>query len=310
MAVFISYKSDDLTYVKTLAERLESAGIAVWYDREIRAGEVWSEELQTNILKADSVLVVLSPNSVRSRFVIGECEFAERNTKHIVPLVIGDLKETEIPLWILHRSYVDARKDYDPLPDLRRSLSSLQAGRSVPSKPTPRPAKTGVLDGQNARLLIIPDGGRIAAAGVALHPRAAGGAQLGLFTSFPGDGDVRQMREAVRIVCLEEVPENTVAIGEDLSNRLGLEHPEQDPWELAITGIIHHKADEICLEVTVEMQLEDAVVQLERHGDLAGRLLHKDSAWVEVGGETYRVMEVSPPTARKTTSSRSYPKHG
>jgi hypothetical protein len=62
--VFISYKREDQDRVALLAEGLRSAGLSVWWDRDISGGEAWRQAISDHLASAGCVIVVWSENSV------------------------------------------------------------------------------------------------------------------------------------------------------------------------------------------------------------------------------------------------------
>src|SRR4051812_44133695 len=103
--VFLSYSRADRAYVEKLASHLESAGVPVWWDFEIRAGEAFAREIQQRIDACAAVLVVLSPAAAASKWVSRETHYADERDKTIVPLL---LEPCPIPFLLtgLHREDV------------------------------------------------------------------------------------------------------------------------------------------------------------------------------------------------------------
>jgi hypothetical protein len=62
--VFISYKREDQARVSLLAEGLRSAGLSVWWDRDIPGGEPWRQSISEHLAAAGCVIVVWSEHSV------------------------------------------------------------------------------------------------------------------------------------------------------------------------------------------------------------------------------------------------------
>lgn len=62
--VFISYKSGDAARVIRLVRALETAGLSVWWDRSLVAGENWRSQIQCAIDAAKCVIVVWTEESV------------------------------------------------------------------------------------------------------------------------------------------------------------------------------------------------------------------------------------------------------
>ena len=126
--IFISYSRKDLTFVKKLANDLRQVGFEVWYDLSgLEAGKNWGREIQAALHNSQVLIVVISPNSLESRWVEREYLFAEKLNLKIIPL----LYETcEMPLWTLDLHYIDmTTSTYD------KSLEDVLRVLGVPKKP-------------------------------------------------------------------------------------------------------------------------------------------------------------------------------
>ena len=85
--VFISYSRRDLAFVEGLAADLKASGLDVWYDLSgLGGGSRWSREIEKAIRDSQYVLVVLSPDSVVSKWVEEEFLYASELEKKIIPL--------------------------------------------------------------------------------------------------------------------------------------------------------------------------------------------------------------------------------
>jgi hypothetical protein len=73
-SIFISYAHVDVAVVRRLSAALTRLGFGVWWDRELRAGEDFSLEIEAALAAAAAVIVVWSEAAVRSRFVRDEAE--------------------------------------------------------------------------------------------------------------------------------------------------------------------------------------------------------------------------------------------
>jgi hypothetical protein len=89
--VFISYRhaEPDTAYVEKLATFLGTAGIVVWFDREIVSGDRWHALIEQQINTAVAVVVVMSPQASESRWVNREISQAELADKPIFPLLLA-----------------------------------------------------------------------------------------------------------------------------------------------------------------------------------------------------------------------------
>jgi HEAT repeat protein len=92
--VFISYShaAEDVQFAEQLTQRISSQGVPVWIDNtSIRAGDNWLDEINNAIRSAYGMLLILTPDSVRSHNVSYEIGFASALRLTIVPLVLKPL---------------------------------------------------------------------------------------------------------------------------------------------------------------------------------------------------------------------------
>lgn len=90
MDIFISYANADRGAASRLADALTGRGYAVWWDRTIPPGRVFDEVIQEAIHSARCMVVLWSPDSVRSNWV--KTEAAEGVTRGIlVPVLLGEV---------------------------------------------------------------------------------------------------------------------------------------------------------------------------------------------------------------------------
>jgi tetratricopeptide (TPR) repeat protein len=89
--LFISYSSDDRSYVKDIVREFESQGWTVWWDRHIEAGSSFDKKIEEALDDSRCVVVVWSRSSINSDWVRAEAaEGLERNT--LVPILLDDVK--------------------------------------------------------------------------------------------------------------------------------------------------------------------------------------------------------------------------
>lgn len=112
MQIFLSYAGSEEAYAKSLATQLEKRGFSVWTDAELLPGD--NPWLQTGkaLEKSRAMVVLLSPDSVRSENVRRETEYALGNLNYegrLFPVVVRPTRD--IP-WILRRYLKsDSRQD-------------------------------------------------------------------------------------------------------------------------------------------------------------------------------------------------------
>ncbi|MEZ5995470.1 MAG: toll/interleukin-1 receptor domain-containing protein [Hyphomonadaceae bacterium] len=70
--VFISYSRLDHARVQPIADRLGSLGYSIWWDRHLRAGQVFVDEIERQLDSARAVLTAWSANARNSTWVYAE----------------------------------------------------------------------------------------------------------------------------------------------------------------------------------------------------------------------------------------------
>ncbi|MEP7292053.1 MAG: TIR domain-containing protein [Chloroflexota bacterium] len=90
---FISYSHDDSEFGRLLHAALIGKTIDVWMDWEdIPSGERWWNEISEGIGAADNFVTIVSEHSMASAMCHMEIEYARRNNKRIIPIL---LKKTD-----------------------------------------------------------------------------------------------------------------------------------------------------------------------------------------------------------------------
>src|ERR1700683_5562886 len=96
--VFISYSRKDIAFADRLDAALKTRGFDPLIDREeIYAFEDWWKRLQALIIRADTVVFVISPDAVASREALREVEYAASQNKRCAPIVCRRAPESETP---------------------------------------------------------------------------------------------------------------------------------------------------------------------------------------------------------------------
>lgn len=102
---FISYSTKDKKFTKSLYDRLQKLGVRCWYDeKDAIPGKHIRSEIQKQIKIHDKLIVVISKNSYKSRWVEEEVQRAEEkernnNSRVIIPICIDDVSKVEFG-WI------------------------------------------------------------------------------------------------------------------------------------------------------------------------------------------------------------------
>jgi TIR domain len=197
--IFVSYKHEDRAHAAALVRILTARGWSVWWDRDLRAGENWTEEIENELEAAQCVVVIWSQYSVGSRWVRTEAASGDKR-KILVPVAVD---RAEIPVEFREIQTTPILDWEHESPAVEHVVASIAAILHQP--PPPPPPKWTARFWTNLALYCAA----AAAAALAIHaylqPRAAGwtfaaiavavGAALGLalFTARA----MRQSRRAM-----------------------------------------------------------------------------------------------------------------
>ncbi|MCC6975533.1 MAG: SUMF1/EgtB/PvdO family nonheme iron enzyme [Anaerolineae bacterium] len=134
--IFISYAHADRAFVEKLVGNLRERGYLVWIDLDgIRGGDVWRQAISDGVSASGVVLVILSPDSVKSEWVKIELTIARKQGKKIVPLLAHPLVTTEDRL-AYERMNLEAIQYLDFTQDYRQGLKRLLFPGVLPAPET------------------------------------------------------------------------------------------------------------------------------------------------------------------------------
>ena len=99
LKVFVSYsRRDSAEFADELVEGLELAGFAPFlYRHDISAGEDWEERLGGLIAQADTIVFVISPESVKSERCGWEVDKTVALSKRLLPVIHKTVPDNDIP---------------------------------------------------------------------------------------------------------------------------------------------------------------------------------------------------------------------
>ena len=114
--VFISYSRKDLAFADRLEAALDARGFEALIDRtEIYAFEDWWKRIEALIVQADTVVFMLSPDSVASEVARKEVAFAASLNKRFAPIVCRRVDDEAVPEALAKLNFIffddDARFD-------------------------------------------------------------------------------------------------------------------------------------------------------------------------------------------------------
>jgi TIR domain-containing protein len=115
--LFLSHANADRPFVESLASTLKAHGLKVWHStKNLKGAQQWHDEIGRALERCDWFAVLLSPASVRSRWVKRELVFAisdKRYDERVVPILVRKCSWKK-PFWALvDLQRVDFTAGYD-----------------------------------------------------------------------------------------------------------------------------------------------------------------------------------------------------
>ena len=112
MQVFLSYSHNDEGFARALTEQLEKHGLSVWSAAdEILPGENFWQRIGTALKESKAMIVLLSPESVRSETQQREIDYVLGDPKYQGRVFPVQVKPTQDIPWILRTlNLLDAKQ--------------------------------------------------------------------------------------------------------------------------------------------------------------------------------------------------------
>jgi formylglycine-generating enzyme required for sulfatase activity len=133
--VFISYSREDVDFARQLADDLIRLGMDVWLDvQRIRSGENWANKIQEGLDTSETMLLIVSPESMASSNVADEWQYYHSEGKRIIPIMF---KPSKIHFQLKRLQYVSFHENpyqtaLDKLCAELGQAKSIQAPLSMP----------------------------------------------------------------------------------------------------------------------------------------------------------------------------------
>lgn len=131
--LFISYSRQCIGFVDDLVHKLEKQGANIWLDYlNLIPGRPWAEQIDKGLREADTLLLVVSPESVSSRSVEIEWRYFLNHHKRIILLIF---QAVPLPPELAELEWVDFRGGFNPA--LKKLIQTLDASPHV-ERPAPQ----------------------------------------------------------------------------------------------------------------------------------------------------------------------------
>jgi hypothetical protein len=141
--IFISYSRRDLEFVTRLASDLDAQVANVWFDQSsIQLGQKWHDEIMDGIRECKAFILVLSPDSMESKYVNEEVNKALELGKTIFPVIYRPAKWTgQFETLVKEIQTLDLRSGsyMDSFQKLVDGLIEAGAGKATGERPFIRP---------------------------------------------------------------------------------------------------------------------------------------------------------------------------
>jgi tetratricopeptide (TPR) repeat protein len=112
--VFISYQRADELFARQVRAHLAAHGVRTWMDQyDIPVGAYWPDEIDKGLASSDIVVGILSPDSVASRNVKNEWDWAIAHDRRLLLLMV---QPTDIPHRYISINFIDATDPDRSLP--------------------------------------------------------------------------------------------------------------------------------------------------------------------------------------------------
>lgn len=109
--LFISYSRADLAFADKLDGALKTFGFETLIDRrDIQKFEDWWARIQSLIVQSDTVIFVLTPDSLKNTSVCQqEITFAQSLNKRLAPIIFHDIDDAAVPPALRRLNWIDFR---------------------------------------------------------------------------------------------------------------------------------------------------------------------------------------------------------
>lgn len=178
MEVFISYSHEDKEIANKIAVILREEGHTVWFDSwKIKIGDNILNKINEGIKRADAILVILSQNSLNSKWVsmeLSSMAFGEisKGRSRIIPILIDN---SSVPSYLSNYKYLDLSTRFEEgvqelietfTTDSREQLPSLQREEKLESRSHENDISSLGKSLQEGRLTLVCGAGVSISAGV------------------------------------------------------------------------------------------------------------------------------------------------
>jgi predicted nucleotide-binding protein len=109
--VFISYARHDLEPVRQVVVALKHLGIETWvYADQLVAGDSWERSIRDALMRAQAILVFITPESMATRYLVQEISLALEHGARIIPVLLRPTPLDKLPMNLKCIHWLDATR--------------------------------------------------------------------------------------------------------------------------------------------------------------------------------------------------------
>lgn len=147
--VFVSYSSSDKKSVAIIDEALRRSGYTTWWDRNLRSGRNFDQQIEEQLVSAGLVLAVWSRNSIVSKWVRAESAYAERAGK-LLSIRLDDC-DLPPPFNLIQSPRISVSDIQSDAPSWRELLNTVTASGHSPQQSRDQSGVASLID---SRMLV------------------------------------------------------------------------------------------------------------------------------------------------------------
>ncbi len=113
--VFLSYSRENISLLWKVKRDLIATGIEIWTDENLQAGTpAWQDAIEKALDEALCLVVIMTPDAKKSKWVKREIGYAQVTDTRIFPLLALGEERDAVPLPLVNHQWIDVRdpKDY------------------------------------------------------------------------------------------------------------------------------------------------------------------------------------------------------
>jgi len=100
--IFISFNSEDVEFAKKLSDTIENeTEFSTWlYTERIHSGDTWSKEIDDAIEGCYALIVIMTPEAIKSQYVTYEWAYADGLGIKVMPILYKDTNRDIKTKWL------------------------------------------------------------------------------------------------------------------------------------------------------------------------------------------------------------------